>query len=646
MTDATTNEGPGLELAATHADASAGEKGVEYARVKSLVRGALFGRGDTPVRIGRFTVLGRLGQGAMSVVYAAYDDELDRKVALKLLRPEGNDAQASARLRREAQAIARLSHPNVVPVYEVGEHDGELFIAMEFVRGATLRTWLETARGWPELRDVLQQAAQGLAAAHEAGIVHRDFKPENVMVGDDGRVRVLDFGVAALGESGQHRDDAGVLQTRAGTLIGTPAYMAPEGLARRVVDARGDQFSFCVVALEAASGRRPFEGETIEALQRAVETGPSSSTGADLSPGVRAALLQGLSSDPEARHASMAPLLRALDPPAAPRWRTPVVTSLVGAGVLAGAWSMSRTDDRCRTAEADLAAVWGSQARSEATRALADAQPPVALGTWTDATLALDGYADRWLNARTEACERGPDDDETALQVALCFEWALSDLGRVVDPLREGAASVAEDVPSRVASLFDPGQCSDAAARSSWARVRSQRAAPAPDGSESGLLSDFEQVPYTRFGAGWAVSTDHFVGGTSTATMTVEEGGRGGGQALRVAGEVLGKQQPTWAGAMVFLGATPFAPANLQSKGALSFWARGKPGPYAVMLFTVRNGFEPARVEFDVREDWTRTQIDLGALSDERYDVTAIFIGRVRPGAFDLRVDDVGFADD
>ena len=645
MTESTRNEGPGLELANTYADHGDNDKGVEYARVKSVVRGALFGHGDAPVRIGRFTVLGRLGQGAMSVVYAAYDDELDRKVALKLLRPEGNDAQASARLRREAQAIARLSHPNVVPVYDVGVHDGELFIAMEFVRGTTLRTWLETKRPWPELRDVLLQAGRGLAAAHEAGIVHRDFKPENVMVGDDGRVRVLDFGVAALGESEAGRDDAGMLRTRAGTLIGTPAYMAPEGLARQVVDARGDQFSFCVVAIEAATGHRPFDEDTVDALLKAIEAGAPSTTGADLPPPLRSALLQGLAPEPRARHDSMAPILHALVPAAPGRWRGPTVASLLGAGFLVGAWSLAGGDDRCRTAEADLAAVWGPQVRDASATALGNAEPGVALSTWTQAADALDEQAEHWLNARTAACETGSINDETALQVALCFEWTLSDFEALVEPLRAGVGAAVAEVPARADALFDPRGCTDDTARTAWARIRSQRAAPAPQGSESGLLSDFERQPYTRFGAGWAVSTDHFVGGTSTGTMTVEDGGRGGGRALHVVGDVVGERQPTWAGAMVFLGATPFAPANLQSKRSLSFWTRGAPGPYAVMLFTIRNGFEPARVEFDVTTDWTHVEIDLRTLGDDRYDVTAIFIGRVVPGPYDLRIDDVGFHD-
>src|SRR5690349_17448959 len=187
--------------------------------------------GDT---VGRFVVLQRLGEGGMGVVYTAYDPELDRKVAIKLLK---SAEEGHARLLREAQAMARLQHPNVIAVHDVGTLPGNrVFVAMELVAGATLRGWLKAApRAWREVIAIMRQAGVGLAAAHDAGLVHRDFKPDNVLVGDDGRVRVMDFGLARLGaadpelSSGSH--DTGPLSTpltMAGTVVGTPAYMAPE----------------------------------------------------------------------------------------------------------------------------------------------------------------------------------------------------------------------------------------------------------------------------------------------------------------------------------------------------------------------------------------------------------------------------------
>jgi len=209
-----------------------------------------------PARIGPYTVLRAIGRGAMGVVYSAYDDRLDRKIAVKHLHL-GRDAgpQAEARLLREAQALARVSHPNVVQVYEVGEHGREVYIAMEFVRGQTLRAWARAAaRPWREVLGVYLQAGRGLAAAHAAGLVHRDFKPDNVMIGDDGRVRVMDFGLArSQAEPVPVRPDdplssstanLSLSHTVAGRLLGTPAYMAPEQHIGAPGEARSDQFSF------------------------------------------------------------------------------------------------------------------------------------------------------------------------------------------------------------------------------------------------------------------------------------------------------------------------------------------------------------------------------------------------------------------
>ncbi|MCA9694961.1 MAG: serine/threonine protein kinase, partial [Myxococcales bacterium] len=225
---------------------------------------------DAPVgvgQIGRFIVLRRIGVGGMGVVYLAYDNALDRRVAIKVLRGLGPPApERRARFAREAQAMARLSHPNVVQIYEAGESDGALFLAMEYVRGGSLRTWLlgqdakdergaTATRGWREIVAMFAQAGRGLAAAHEAGLVHRDFKPDNVLVDGDGVARVGDFGLARLLEEAPAEAPAGpapalhsLTATRA--VMGTPAYMSPEQHAGRPADARTDQFSFCVALWE------------------------------------------------------------------------------------------------------------------------------------------------------------------------------------------------------------------------------------------------------------------------------------------------------------------------------------------------------------------------------------------------------------
>ncbi|WP_257461849.1 protein kinase domain-containing protein [Archangium lipolyticum] len=287
-------------------------------------------------RLGRYVIEAQLGAGGMGVVYAARDPSLGRTVALKLLRPgagTGED-EGRARLVREAQAMARLSHPNVLPLFELGLEEGRVFLAMERVEGPTLAGWLrERERPWREVLALFLQAGEGLAAAHRAGLVHRDFKPANVLVGADGRPRVTDFGLVrhGAGEDGgasgaEPGDSEESALTRAGVVPGTPAYMSPEQLAGREVDARGDQFSFCVALHEALYGVRPFEARARdEARWRRVPVPRRPGL-----PGhVRAALDRGLALEPEARFPSMDELLAALARPPGSRWRPVVLVAAV-----------------------------------------------------------------------------------------------------------------------------------------------------------------------------------------------------------------------------------------------------------------------------------------------------------------------------
>ena len=231
----------------------------------------------TGFEVGRYVVTRRLGQGAMGQVFAAYDPRLDRNVAIKLLRadlPVVENKPLRQRLEREAQALARLTHPNVVAVHDLGDYGDALFIAMDLIEGKTLTEWLGRPHSWAEVQRVFLMAGEGLAAAHRAGLVHRDFKPDNVLVGEDGVVRVSDFGVsrrvARDGSMGSSDDTI----TGANSLIGTPAYMSPEQFEGKSADHRSDQFSFCVALFEALSGQRPFEGQTLRALSDAVKKGP------------------------------------------------------------------------------------------------------------------------------------------------------------------------------------------------------------------------------------------------------------------------------------------------------------------------------------------------------------------------------------
>jgi eukaryotic-like serine/threonine-protein kinase len=327
---------------------------------------------ETGTKFGRYLVLERLGSGGMGVVYAAYDPELDRKLAIKILRPEIGRAQT--RLRREAQAMARLQHPNVIAVHDVGFVDERVFVAMELVDGTTLAQWLvERDRAWHEIVERFVQAGRGLAAAHEVGLVHRDFKPANVLVGRDGRVRVVDFGLArAVGKEEPAESTPtptptstptptptpslspipmpSLLDTltRAGTLVGTPTYMSPEQLQGLPTNAKSDQFSFCVALYRALFGQRPYEGENVQAIAAELLRGrlrPPPTT-SEVPAEVQAAILRGLATDADARWPTMDALLSALQQPTgesvppppraiAPPRRLPQTLALVAAvGVL------------------------------------------------------------------------------------------------------------------------------------------------------------------------------------------------------------------------------------------------------------------------------------------------------------------------
>ena len=287
---------------------------------------------------GRYTLTDRLGAGAMGVVWRASDPKLGRHVALKLLRR--HDATLTDRLIREAQSMAQVSHPNVVAVYDVGFTEGNSYIAMELVEGTSLRAW-QTAKSHtvPEIVAAYVAAGRGLAAAHAAGIVHRDFKPDNVLVGTDGRARVTDFGLAAakVGESGTHEPIGDVALTTAGSVLGTPAYMAPEQFSSGNVDSRTDQFNFCVALYEALYEERPFEGKTFRELGDTVIEGrvKPPPTGTQVSSALRAILLRGLATKPGDRFASMDHLLAELVRDRARPWRRTAIAAAALAAALA-----------------------------------------------------------------------------------------------------------------------------------------------------------------------------------------------------------------------------------------------------------------------------------------------------------------------
>lgn len=406
---------------------------------------------SSPLELGRFTVLERIGSGGMGLVFKAYDMQLDRKVALKVIRLDGATKAGRTVLVDEARALARLSHPNVVHVYEVGETGhGELYLAMEFVDGVTLRTWLQRARRpWREVMEVVLQAGEGLAAAHAAGLVHRDVKPDNIMVGDDGRVRVLDFGLACADfppgvppPTPPVDDELHSTLQRVRGLIGTPAYMAPEQLDLGRVGAAADQFGYCSTLFEALYGVRAFPGETVARLREAIRAGtltvPSASCGVPKA--LHRALVRGLAVDPAQRHASMQVLLgelrRTRRSQRIRRWSAVAMAAMAVTTTAAAGFAYSqRADDPMRD-EVVLA-----RARAEV-----DRDPSATIAALAELTPEADAWNDRAFVVAEQAEFHGLPDREVMLGPRFTVLGAAA--GRVIALERADATIVAIDVAS------------------------------------------------------------------------------------------------------------------------------------------------------------------------------------------------------
>ncbi len=467
----------------------AGDAGVRAGR---LARGAV---------VGRYVVLRELGAGGMGVVYAAYDPELDRKVALKLLRAAGGGTtieagtaartSAHGRLLREAKALAQLSHPNVVAVHDVGEHDGRVYLAMEFVEGQTLRAWAKAKRhGWQAVLHVYLAAGRGLAAAHARGLVHRDVKPENLVLGKDGRVRVLDFGLVRLRNPGGNRptqEDRGagtgtghgsttgagaghgsttgpgtgtgthtaagtgseagtqtgpgtgagmeVALTVAGAVVGTPAYMAPEQLSGGEVGPAADQFAFCVSLWEGLYGERPFAGNTpaqvaFHVLEGRVRQPPA---GRKVPRWLRRALERGLSVDPARRFSSMEALLETLE-----KGKTRARLRKAAAGVAAlsvaiaagAGWRRFEHAQKvaaCEATAGEVASAWNDEAAAAITTGLVGTGVSYAADTADRVVGHLAGQARAWRDARVEACLASEVEGRWTPDLYARSRWCLED---------------------------------------------------------------------------------------------------------------------------------------------------------------------------------------------------------------------------
>ena len=416
------------------------------------MQAALFGA-SKQATLERYALLDKLGEGAHGSVYSAWDPRLDRKVALKVLHGDASEAHED-----EARALAKLSHPNVVAVHDVGESEGALFLAMEFVDGTPLSLLNTETLGWRRIVATYRQAAAGLAAAHEAGIVHRDFKPDNALLGRDGRVRVLDFGLARAGLEAA-TGTAAAVETRAG---GTPRYMAPEQHRGQAVDARTDQYCFCVALWEALFGQPPFSGETVEALADAKASAPSDPARSDVPRKVTRILQRGLAPDPEHRHASMTALDAALGTAVQRRTRAAAALGLAGVALAVGL-GLGQTDRPCQGADAPPER-WNAATRDALTRAFADTGLPHAPITGRSAQEVLAQWASSWSQAHRDAClshERGVQSAEALDLRTQCLDEQHDHFDTLLDVLLDADRSSVNRAIEAASQLPSPAACSD-----------------------------------------------------------------------------------------------------------------------------------------------------------------------------------------
>lgn len=441
--------------------------------------------------LGRYLLVSRLGAGAMGLVYEALDPDLDRKVAIKVLRPSPTRQstrssratdQASARLIREAQALAQLAHPNIVAMYDVGRCGSQVYLAMELVRGTPLDAWLASGRKpWRRVVEVFIQAADGLSAAHRAGVVHHDFKPENVLLGADGRVRILDFGLAHQAQSGDtgSRDEAisgsehspSLARSGQRRIAGTPSFMAPEQHLGADTDARCDQYAYCVSLFEALYGARPFRAEGLDGLaaaKRAKDIQVPRPT--RRVPGwLRDLVWTGLEVDAARRHASMAAIaaiLRERSSPASARYSALIV--VVGLALVGTGWQFVRAQAQHGACEAGAERrheIWHAELRAQIGDAFEATKLRHAPAVFRRAESIIDHRLQSWSREVVEACGlRGQKGLDRRAHVGLRLECLSSELDQtqmVIESWRNADARVVESAESTAESLAPVEDCRD-----------------------------------------------------------------------------------------------------------------------------------------------------------------------------------------
>jgi len=413
-------------------------------------------------RVGRYELGPPLGRGASGVVCEAWDPELRRDVAIKLVDPSllSHPKRAQARLSREAKALARVHDPHVVRVFDVGTWRGRVFIAMERLDGGTLDDWRRAQpRSWKQVVSRWVAAGRGLLAAHQHDLVHRDFKPSNVMLDSEERVVVVDFGLAAqagsstdgVGEAHEASEDSsfGEALTKTGASVGTPAYMAPEQRSTGDgITPAADQYAFCVSLHEALAGRLP-DGVVRAKLPPLVDTPPAS---------VWRAIERGRHQDPARRHDSLAPLLGELEAALSGRARQRMLVAGAVAGIAALAWiGSSSSPAPCGTTDP-------IPSRAEVVGQLAARSESFAEDTSKLVGARLDAWSGAWMSARDSACEArqaGTLDDGGLDRVHLCLDRDQRRAATFVDSLRDPDAVALRGAVDLVQLLPPPGDCLD-----------------------------------------------------------------------------------------------------------------------------------------------------------------------------------------
>jgi serine/threonine protein kinase/tetratricopeptide (TPR) repeat protein len=438
----------------------------------------LFGDAVTPTYLGRFRVLRTLGVGGIGVVYAAEDDLLHRVVALKMIRDEVLAREGDRqRILSEARALARLSHPNVVQLHEVVSTPEAMFLVMEYVEGTTLLQWSRAERrSVAEILAVFASASRGLVAAHRADIVHRDIKPGNILIGEDGRVRIVDFGLARRARPAPLVDEdastpvgadtplsqSGATSVESGTIGGTPAYMAPEAFIAGEVDARSDQFSFCVTLYESLYGVRPFGSDTLsgpESLRRA-PTFPA----APLVPAeVRRLLARGLSARPAERFASMDEVTAILEP--RPRSLLLGLVAVLLLGALVGTVLSARgAGSRCVDPVGKFVGMWDDEGRESMRRGMLLSGKSFAGQLVEPVAQQIDRYVESWRAAHLAVCEAsaaGELSSELLDRSMICLEQSRLALVGLVDQLERGDPYIVSAALELTHDLPDIAVCRD-----------------------------------------------------------------------------------------------------------------------------------------------------------------------------------------